>query len=279
MMTHPRILSLAVLALSSSVSSAATFGYYQFEDDPGFTQDSSGAGRDLTTPTLAPPTQIDTPFADTGGLKAAEYEISGGVTGVFRAADPAPYSDLTIEAFVNLESVDSGSVARVIASQWGSDGSKTFNFGVAGNGSGAFTEDRSLFLQLTSNGSTLININSGFQLALGKNYYVAAVVDTDAAGGTVNFYVQNLSDGGAVLTSSPTVSGLTGLHNSPASIGIGSSASNSDVVSSYWDGVLDNVRLSDSALSAGELLIPEPSTAALLGVTGFSFGLRRRRQA
>src|SRR3712207_5656490 len=92
----------AVIAagLVPATASAAVLGYWQFEDSPGFTADSSGSGRTLTLPGgTANPTQVTLPagvgagstFASAvpGTTKAASFD--GGDR--FQRADEPAFTD------------------------------------------------------------------------------------------------------------------------------------------------------------------------------------------
>lgn len=260
---------------------AATIGYYQFEDSPGFTQDSSTAGRNLTA--VSSPTQTTSPFGTVpnppaGASSNLEAALFTGLNDGFTATDIA-YADLTIEAYVNLSSVDTGGLARVIAAQFGgTTATRAFNFGIAGNSSGTFTADRTLFLQL-SNGTTLFNLDSSYRLTLGNNYYLAASIDAGASGsnGSVTFYLKDLTAGTALQSNTVAVTGFNAFTDSSTLFSIGSAAGGA---SSFFDGTIDEVRFSNTALAQSDLLIspiPEPSTYALLAGGLVLLGFIRRR--
>ena len=107
----------------------------------------------------------------------------------------------------------------------------------------------------------------------GKDYYGAAAVDIP--GGTVTFFLQDLSDGGPLQQASRPHNVGTLNTSDQLSIGGLSSSSFFDI-----DGLIDEVRISDQALRAQELLanniIPEPTTAflvfgGLLGVAAWGW--------
>jgi dienelactone hydrolase len=289
----PLLLGSACLPLT-----AETLAYYQFEDSPGVLADSDGAGRNLEQTTgTGTATQITSPFGDAitnppAGSVANTQAISLETTGKIglSTADFA-YADLTIEAFVNLTSTDTGGLARVIASQFGTESAtRTFNFGVAGNSSSTFTADHTLFLQVNTSAGVIKNIDSGFRLELGTDYFVAVAIDpgslNDGADGAVTFFLKNLSSGGGgdgeLQTASIVVTGLAAFRDTTVPVTIGS-ANNGG--SSWWHGVIDEVRFSNTALTGNQLLIaaaavPEPTTSALVsgGIVLVATAVYRRRQ-
>ena len=98
--------------------------------------------------------------------------------------------------------------------------------------------------------------------------------------GSATFYVQNLTDGGSLLTS--TVSHSFSSLNNLTTVQIGGIAgfSNNDV---SFDGLIDNVRISNAALVSSALLInaiPEPGRYALIagGMALLTVGFRKRQK-
>lgn len=287
-----RTASLAVTAFALVLAfglgqslGAATIGYYQFEDTPGVLEDSSTANRDLTQVGTAGG-QVASPFGSVpnapAGSVANSEAMSFALNRAFTATDTA-YTDLTIESFVSLTSTDlTQATARVIASQFGAAGNRAFNFGVTGNGSTTFTDHHTLFLQLSKDGTNLLNLDSGFRLTLGVNYYLAVSIDAGSSGadGSATFYLKDLTNGGTLQTSTVAATGLSSIFNTSNVFTIGGSTNGT---TSRWDGVIDEVRFSDVALGSSDLLItstiPEPSTTALLlgGLALCVVALRRRR--
>lgn len=278
-------LALASLLFGGVSMNAATIGYYQFEDSPGVIEDSSANNRDLTAGGTAGG-QVASPFGSVsnppdGSVQNTEA-MSFSLNRYFTTADRS-YSDLTIEAFVNLNSVDSAASSRVFASQFGTGTNRAFNFGVAGNGSTTFSADRTLFLQLYNSADTLINLDSTFRLTLGVNYYLAASIDAGALNGgvdgSVTFYLKDLTNGGSLQTATVTAAGLNAFKDSNALTTIGGSNGGTG---SLWDGTIDEVRFSDTALGSNELLvssIPEPSSFAAVagGLALIGVACRRKR--
>lgn len=269
-MSRRRLCSYAVIAVllagAALSSSAGTIGYYQFEDSPGTLKDSSTARRDLVLSGAAGG-QVLSPFesvsiAASGAVntEAMSFDLSRG----FSSAD-IRYADLTIEAFVTLASVDTGGAARVIAAQFGGSATtRAFNFGVAGDESGTFKTDRTLFLQVVNTAGTVLNIDSGFRLTEANDYYVAVAIDpgslSSGADGEVTFYLKDLTKGGPLQGKTMTVRSFNAFYDAANVITIGSAG---DGTGSRFHGVIDEARLSDVVLTSDQLLItsiPEPST-------------------
>ena len=284
---HRFSISLVAFLLGSACLplTAATIGYYQFEDTPGVLEDSSAANRDLSQVGTGGG-QVDSSFGNVpnppDGSVANTEAMSFAVNRGFRAADIS-YADLTIEAFVNLASTTNST--RAIAAQFGATSTtNAFLFGVAANNSTTYPVDGTLFFQGYNLTGTLIAVGSPLSLTIGSNYYVAVSVDPGSvnggADGTVIFYWKDLTNGGALQTASFTATGLNGIYNSSNVITIGSST---DGTGGRWSGVIDEVRLSDVALTSDQLLIvavPEPSTYALvLGAFVLTGVVCRRKRA
>jgi hypothetical protein len=266
--------------LASSVS-AATVGYWRFEDG-NFLGDSVGSNT-LTNNTTV--TSVSSTFSDpipqTGA--ANEDAASFGSSNYLTAADNAAFTSgtFTLEGFFSTTTL-AGTGTYVIAGHFGSGGS--FNgqrsFAVGTNGT-------NFRLLLSSAGTGTRNFDA-FTLATNTNYYFAATVDmTDSGSSAINLYLQNLTaatalqsanfsktagDGGETLGSS--------VFNATAPFSIGSTAQGS----ANFSGTIDEIRLSNTKLAEGALLItavPEPSTVALAIIGGLAtiIFVRRRRLA
>jgi hypothetical protein len=275
---------LPVLLSAASIPvQAGIVGYWRFEEDLGYFSDSGPNGLTLNTsggtPGATPNAGFPNPIPSTGApnLQHADFEIDSA--SAFQLEDhPAfAFQDFTIEAFANLESAASNTLARSVAAQYGFNNTNlAWRLLITGEGSGL--GPRNLVLQLSSNGvgSGNVNLDSNFQLQFGIDYYVAAAVDITPSNTTVTFYLKDITNSGELLSAS--VNGnITALFDSTAPFHIGGSGTST--TDTFFDGSIDEVRLSDLALSASELLIvPEPSVATLL-LAGLLFGGARRKRS
>lgn len=274
---------LLVCLTAAPLAQAATVGYWRFENASTPGADSGPNGLNLTnvgaTPTIASP--FSNPIPQTGAANSLAGDFELGSSQSFSRADSGLFNfdDFTIEAYIRLESID-GTNPRVIASQLntGTGASVAWQFGVTGTGS--MIGNAVPFLQVSGDGSALVNLGmAGNTLALDTNYYLAASVDFSASGVTSTFYLQNLSAGGSLTSLAVSSSSLTnGLFDSTANFAIGASY-NGGARSRFFDGLIDEVRLSDNSLSQGELLasVPETSSAGLIAAAALLLGTGRRR--
>jgi hypothetical protein len=183
-------------------------------------------------------------------------------TAVLRAAGTDwPAGDFTIEAHVILQSLFADATVRTIASQWtGNPADPGWSLGVTSEKSNY--KPRNLILQLAgdgaSQGSPYLVIPSDIYLQLQRPYYVAASVKT--GGGeqdrSVTFFVKDLSDNDAPLAVKTVPHAFAGSHASPRAFAIGGrdSAAATGAAAHVWDGLIDDVRLSNRPLVQSELL-------------------------
>jgi hypothetical protein len=165
-----------------------------------------------------------------------------------------PAGDFTIEAFILPRSVyDSGAV-RTIAAKWsGSTKSPGWGFGITGKQSRR--KPQTLVLQLIGtrlDGSTGEEaLFSDQTLQINKPYYVSAAVKLAADGkpGAVTFRVKDLSNDDEPLLTARVPHAVTGgfANHLPLTLG----GRDGDA---YFDGLIDDVRLSNKALDVDRLL-------------------------
>jgi hypothetical protein len=167
-----------------------------------------------------------------------------------------PTYDFTVEGFVVLRSVDDGTALRTMISRW--DGRKDqpgWSFGVAGKKSAS--GDRNLVLELVGDpaedgqgGYELIA--SGLRLELDTPYFAGVSVRIgDPSETGVTFYLKELT-AGAALQTAHVPHRVTANHQSNLPLFIGARDPEKRVV---WDGLIDDVRLSNKALKQEELLV------------------------
>jgi len=164
-------------------------------------------------------------------------------------------ADFTIEAYILLKSVYDTGAVRTVAAKWdGSLKSAGWGFGVTGKKSRR--KPQTLVLQMIGKkldgtvGEAAIFSDQNIQL--NKPYYLCAAVELakDDREGRVTFHVKDLSNDDEPLLTTVIPHSITGgLHNqSPFTMGgrVAGEAS--------FDGLIDDVRLSEGALGVDQLL-------------------------
>jgi hypothetical protein len=264
----------AASAALAGAASAATIHYWQFETAPGFLADSVG-GATLTAGIGV--TQKAIPDGSRGAafpIGSAAMDAPGTISGWLKGTLPSGLtSSFTVEALVRPDA-RAGLYGDLIAGTTADISSPSLTgwvFQVRLDGFGGSAPGE-LGISLAQGGAFDF-VRSTFVLTPGIDYYVAAAVNVPA--GTVTFYRQNLTAGGP-LESHVAGHARTALNNNTA-LHIG--AVTSAVFDFGFDGLIDEVRLSNTPLGPGELLlVPEPSPSLLLGIGLLGLaGSRRRR--
>ena len=266
--------------------SAATVGYWRFEDSPGFLADSSGNSNTLST--VGTPVQEAIPGSGNGSTFSNPIPLTGAtntdmasnnsssnftISGSFNLLD-----DFTIEAYVNKDNQTTGT--QYFVSQWrATAGGRAYAFGVGGSSSagGGAISPNEMFLLLSDNGNDTIIVSSGLTLNVDTDYFVAVSFDESDQATGVNFYAQDLTNDGPLMTAKLGHSIDSLSDGSASNFRIGAFGSGTGDSISQLQGVIDEVRLSDTALSQNELLIvPEPASLILL-LAGAGLTFRRSR--
>jgi hypothetical protein len=160
-----------------------------------------------------------------------------------------PQYDFTIEAFIVLRSKSKNGALRTIASRWdGRQNQPGWSFGVG---------DQGLVLELIGDPAEdgvggYETVPSGLNIKLNKTYYVAATVRLgDPSDTGVTFYSKELSSGEELRTAHASHK-ITANHQSNLPLSLGAREPEKGLV---WDGMIDDVRLSNQALKPEDLLV------------------------
>ncbi len=173
-----------------------------------------------------------------------------------------PRGDFTIEAFINVKSVYPTGAVRTIVSKWdGKKGHPGWSLGVTGAGSR--NKPQTLVLQLCGDKpwkptDPVEPIFSGLHIDIGKPYFVAVSVRLDdATEKGVTFYAKDLTNDDEPMQSVQLAHSVTSGIANDAPFVIGGQPTGSG---NLFDGLIDDVRLSDIALRAEDLLFTSASS-------------------
>ncbi|QSA97349.1 LamG-like jellyroll fold domain-containing protein [Methylococcus sp. EFPC2] len=283
------ICSIATILLSvlgglapSIRADADTLHYWRFEIAPGFTADSAGfsalvgGGTQTAVPASGPGSAFPHYFSVPGGGPNTSAAAFHGSEALSTTIAPIT-SNFTVEAFVHLNSAEGPFGKCIVCSTTNSASIAETSFALEVRLDQVYGSQIGELVLATSDGASLAFVNSGFVLGTGTDYYVASAFDLS---GNASFWVQDLTNGG-VLQSTSKAHGATSL-NSIASLAIGGDGAGAKF-GFELDGLIDEVRLSNTVLDESQLLInnttpvPLPSAIWFL-VTGIAsmLGCMRR---
>ncbi|MCD4825880.1 MAG: LamG domain-containing protein [Phycisphaerae bacterium] len=284
---------VAVVALSASVAQADTVGYWRFEDTPvgGVFQDSSTYNNDVTAggnpahytlQATGRGANFDDPIPQTSVANAKAADLDG-TNDFYSCADQTEFAvdDFTIEAYVRK---DSGALSQTIAGQFHTAGGSPSNerswlLQVRSDSYAGSQND--VLLWLGETGSTGICYSTGVDILAGIDYFVAVSFDESDQTSGIKVYVKTLSGVNAGTWDTATLGHtITSLHDSTGTFNIGAynTIPSPLAAAAVWDGLIDEVRFSDTVLSQNDMLaMPEPATMTLL-LLGLPLALRRRRK-
>ncbi len=174
-----------------------------------------------------------------------------------------PNGDFTIEAFVLLRAPYENAEVRTIAARWDGDlAHPGWSFGVTGKKSRY--KPMTLLMQFSSGEAGAKEAEplfSGLFLQPGRPYFVAVSVRLGAGGegktGGVMFFIKDLSNDDEPMQTAAVPHRLTSLPALLAPLTIGGRWGERKHL---WDGLIDDVRLSDAGLRGEQLLLTSEGT-------------------
>ncbi len=271
---------------------ASVVAYWRFESG-GFLADSTGKGNNLTQvgnvsqsnlPGTGNGSAFLNPVPKTGAANGSTLEFDDNTVSGFTATDSSSFDGIaangtfTLEAFINTgNSASSEYIVNQYDSSLGGSSQRSFSFQTNSQ------DGLSLFLGRGDLEYFGFHKSADNIFTANRDYYVA--VSYDVSSNSSTFYWQDLSGSGSLQSASGSYDQSSGsawdgsLGNPTLDVTVGHRNGSSQV----WDagGFLDELRISDTVLSQGDLLvsIPEPSSLMLMltAYAGLSLFLRRRR--
>lgn len=265
------LLGLGCVALETRAD-AATVAYWRFEEGAGSTaSDSSGFGNTgiINQGNLQ---NSDVPVSlvpATGELNNFSLQLNGSGQFVIAADSPSlrPENAITIEAYVKLAGNVIGNAA-IVGRQLSNTHADSFNLGLRGHAGVVGFNYPFVSLQL---GAASVNVDIDTPLSVGQWYHLAGTWD----GSQLKMYLDGNLEGAIAATGT-----ISYPQSNPVVLGADNEASGN--LEWFFPGRIDEVRISDAALSPNQFLsspVPEPSTLGLLTVGCLAIlagGMRRR---
>jgi hypothetical protein len=200
-----------------------------------------------------------------------------------------PMGDFSIEAVVLLRSIYDNGELRYIASTWNGDKQKP-GWALGITGAKSQRKPQMLALQMLGAGPDgklrYEPVFSDLQIQLDRSYYVAASVHFgDATGGTVTFFLKDLANDDVLLQTTICPHPIVTPQASEFPLTIGARAGSA--LSSQWDGLIDELRLRSSVLSAEECFYTQKASTLPASVLacwqfeatpGFLYDAKPRRE-
>ena len=276
----------ALLALAGAVE-AQTVAYWRFEERP--------AGQEFPAPTTngGPDSGLAT---DSSGNGNTLRTFSGGTNPVYSASVAGPVvngaannSSLDFSPNEDLYTTTPNTLNAKLFNQFTLEASFNVNnvtrfHGLVGKDSKPLAtsplaplqlkvrdDSDKLQIEILDAAGNAAQVQSINPITPGQWYQAAAVND----GTNLSLYLNSGDGAGYVLQGSVPVTG--GLYSNDATWTVGRGFFN-NAITDWTDGLIDEVRISDVALSPSQFLVavPEPGALGLLGAAGL-LALRRRR--
>lgn len=291
-----------VLVLAPQAALAGTVAHYRFDNDPSalIAADETGVNPGQIIGGASHSSSVgQNPISQTGQANSASLSLSNSTPTAQYVSVPHNNSlsfgsnPWTIEAYINLNTLPT----TAVAGQWiaqkkdlAIDDAQDYGLLVGGNRAGlAGTFGKStgltgqeLVVELgrgVGNGWT--SITSTLEVpAAGTWVFVSAAYD---GGTSLRFTLDtNLNDNLPGLVDLVALPGLTNVTNA-GNLFIGAKRNAAGAPAQLFNGLIDEVRISDEVLGEDALLsvqaVPEPSSLVLAALAGFAcLAIRRRRQ-
>ncbi len=259
-------------AITCSPAQADTVGYWRFEEGAGSAAvDSSGFGNTaiINKGNLHSTDVAVSPIPATGAPNIYSLQLNGSGQFALVADSPSlqPTKAITIEAYVKLDR-DVVANASIVGRQFSNTHEDNFALGLRGHE--GVTGFNYPFLVLQIDGASL-NVDIDTPLTVGQWHHLAGTWD----GSNMSFYLDGLLKG--TVAAAGTISYPV---SNPVVLGADNEASGN--LEWFFPGRIDEVRISDVALSPSQFLtspVPEPATLALawIGALGILTCRVRRR--
>ncbi len=282
-------ITLAALGAGTASSPAATVGYFKFDEGSGQNAASTGGVADPLLLGFSTSNGGDPDWVAGVDGTGLDFDPSDGAAGNFVAynqsqgnsATLVQTGDFTIELFFRPDALPvGGNNSQTLISLYNEPGNSTRNYELrirttTGAGNPTFLEG------LYGNNSGLVGgVPFGSaDLVEGETYFAALTYDATAD--TLTTRIENLNN--SLFSFTTVESGVTTLapavFDNPA-FSIGARTNGGTSYENNFDGLIDEVRISNSIVAEGDLLInviPEPGSA-IAGMVGLGLlGMRRRR--